>query len=157
MTWTYDPTAVSYPTSRDKVRLAIGDTDTNDQQLMNEEIDGVLATDTDVNSASVQCCVSLAAKYARRVSIAIGPLRMSLQDRADFYLKLANQLQGSAASSVGGIGVPFVGGISIADMESAETDTDRPPSRNTVGMGEAPGVLPPTAPPTVPYGFWWGI
>lgn len=62
MAWTYDPAKIEV--GLNWVRLRIGDTDTNDQQLSDEEITSLLAVGDRV-SAAVAAARAISAKYAR--------------------------------------------------------------------------------------------
>ena len=120
MTYSYsgDPGA----SSKDAVRFATGDVDLSDQQLSDEEIAYLLVQRGDVLNAAVAACHRLAAKYSRLVSRAVGDLRIEHQQRRQAYMELARTLR--AEGAIGGI-VPYAGGISLADKETDEDDTDR--------------------------------
>jgi hypothetical protein len=63
MAWTYDGTDIE--TDLNYVRLRVGDTDTNDQQLTDEEITSLLAmTDNKILAASWAANM-ICAKYSR--------------------------------------------------------------------------------------------
>lgn len=120
MTWTYD-TALTE--SRDKVRLLIGDTDTNDQQFSDEEIAFFVANEPSVYHAAAESCRALAAKYARKVDRTVGDLRLAAQQKFEHYTELAAELLRKAGSS-GGI-VPYAGGVSQSDKDDVAEDSDR--------------------------------
>lgn len=123
MTWTYD---TSLSTSRDKVRLLVGDTDTNDQQLSDEEITFITSEETNVYRAAALASRTLAAKYARLVGSSVESLRFFASDRFDHYTQLARQLEEQASKVSGSsVGSPVITGISIDAIESVEDDTDR--------------------------------
>jgi len=100
MTWTY---AGTLTTSLDKVRLKIGDTDTNDQQFIDETISALLTSEGSVAGAAIACCKALIAKYARKVNSSVGKLSKQASDLTAHYQELLMQLQGEliAGSSVG--------------------------------------------------------
>lgn len=97
MTWTYtgDPNV----SDRDKVRFLIGDTDTTDQLLSDEEIAWALDnTDDSIYQASHDLCVSLAAKFARlATSKSVGDLSLSYADRSSAFYALADRILDLAA------------------------------------------------------------
>lgn len=143
MSWSYD---TSLATAKDKVRLLIGDTDTSDQQLSDEEVSAILTLNSsDIYSSAIFLAQNLAAKYSRLVDTSIDSFRVSYSQLATKYNDLAGVLQRTKDNSPGGLGVPIVGGVSISDMQTRDADSDRPPSRSRVGMDEAPGVTPPAA------------
>ena len=62
MTWTYSGNPAT--STRDEVRFLIQDTDTNDQQLQNEEIDYLIAAYGDPYGAAVAACSALLGRLA---------------------------------------------------------------------------------------------
>lgn len=92
MTWTYtgDPSV----SDRDKVRFLIGDTDTTDQLVSDEEIAWQLDVVADsIYQAAHDLCVSLAAKFARlATSKSVGDLSLSYSDRSAAFYSLADRI-----------------------------------------------------------------
>lgn len=92
MTWTYtgDPSV----SDRDKVRFLIGDTDTTDQLVSDEEIAWQLGVVGDnVYQAAHDLCVALAAKFARlATSKSVGGLSLSYADRSASFYGLADRI-----------------------------------------------------------------
>ena len=123
MTWTYDSSDPG-ATSRDWIRLRIGDTDTNDQLLADEEIAAWVSSFGSKQLAAAVCCDSIAAKYARRVDSTHGKVKISWSQLADRYMQLAEELREEAATDLSGVG-PWAGSISIADKDTQVEDTDR--------------------------------
>lgn len=130
MTWTYSGNPAS--STRDAVRFEIGDTITGDQELSDEEIAYVLTQETNVKYASAACCDRIAAKYARKVEKSVGDLKLSMQQKFDQYMKLAERIRSRAGSAP----IPFAGGISLADKQNRELDTDRNQGPFTVDTEE---------------------
>lgn len=129
MTWTYGgaPGTTTAATRRDAVRLLVGDTDTSDQQVTDEEIAFALSqTSDDLYNAGALICRVLAGKYARLVDTSFETVSSSYSQRATQYAALAVRLskEGKRIGSVG-LGVPVAGGLSISEMEGVESDTDR--------------------------------
>jgi len=126
MTWTYagDPAASTLAA----VRFLIGDTDTNDQQLQDAEINFAIAATSDKYTAAIFCAQSLAAKYSRLCDTAIESVRVSANQQYEHYRGLIGILTTQAAqnSLYGGLGSPYVGGVSISEIENVREDTDRP-------------------------------
>ena len=131
MTWTYGgaPGTTSAATRRDAVRLLVGDTDTTDPQVTDEEIAFALTQGVDdVYVAGAVICRALSGKYARLVDSSVESVSASYSQRATQYAELATRLtQDSKRLGSVGLGVPDAGGISISDMASVETDPDRVP------------------------------
>lgn len=122
MTWTYGPT---FSLARDRVRLLIGDTDSSDQLVSDEEIalyvtGGQLAEVNDYLSAAA-VCDAIAAKFSRRADMSAGGSSASLSQQATAYQRKARQLRRQSALGTS----PFIGGISIADKDDREADSDR--------------------------------
>lgn len=118
MTWSYsgDPSS----SNQDAVRFAIGDTDSADQLITDEEI-AYLLTDSTVTAASIAACEALAAKFARQVDRSVGNLSLSSSQRAAQFRELAATLR----KRTGYLARPYAGGISVADKEARDADTDR--------------------------------
>jgi hypothetical protein len=133
VTWTYsgDPAA----SSLDETRFLIGDTDTTDQQLANEEINFCLTRAGTATSAAIMACERLISKFTRLVSQSVGSVSVSYSDRAKQYRELVATLRRGLTPT------PYAGGISISDEESVEADTDRDAPLFSVGMHDNPGEV----------------
>jgi hypothetical protein len=131
MTWTYGgaPGTTSAATRRDAVRLLVGDTDTTEQQTSDEEIAFALSQGSDdIYVAGAIICRAISGKYARLVDSSVESVSSSYSQRAAQYAELAVRLtKDSKRLGSVGLGVPDAGGISISDMISVESDTDRVP------------------------------
>jgi hypothetical protein len=128
MTWTYAgaPDDTTVAGRRDAVRLNIGDTDTNDQQITDEEITYFLdGANNNIFKAAIAACYAIASKYARLVDTSVESVSNSFSQRQTAYESLAARLQRQELT-ISGFGLPQAGGISISEMNSADTDTDRP-------------------------------
>ena len=119
MTWTYggDPGS----SDRDAVRLQIGDTDTTDQQLTDEEIDYFLDQEDSVLDAALAAVRAILALYARLVDKSVGDLRQSYSQRLAAYQALEARLKKQTVV----YGAPVAGGISQARKDTVEEDDDR--------------------------------
>jgi len=136
--WTYtgDPTA----SSKDAVRVLCGDIDDTDPQVTDEEIAFWLAEEGNSYSAAAAVCEHLAARWAREASrsISVGggtSTSINLSDRARAYETKAAKLRLRAATSAGMV---YAGGISIADKEDNEANTDRVQPSFRHGMFDNP-------------------
>lgn len=130
--------------TRDAVRLLIGDTDSDDPLLFDAEVEFYLAENGDNKyRAAMEACKAIAAKLTRRPDYMVGRTLVSYKQRAQDYLKLAETMkQKFLASSV----APYAGGISKADKETAEEDTDRVKPLFTRSDFVQPGLENPLAP-----------
>ncbi|HEY9819116.1 MAG TPA: hypothetical protein V6D20_25385 [Candidatus Obscuribacterales bacterium] len=130
MTWSYDPTDLDNDTASGRinvVRLLVGDTDTNDQQVQDEEITFALTqTSNNTYNAASYIAANIAAKYARKVTVELdGALRGEYGELYRHYQKLASQLrQDSQRYNGASLGLA-VGGVSIATIEAVRANTDR--------------------------------
>jgi hypothetical protein len=129
MTWTYDgtPGTDTAAKRRDAVRVLVGDTDTNDQQIQDEEIEFALSQNSkNVYFAAAQTARMIMGLYSRRVDSDLEGVSADYSDRIEHYRRLAVALDKQAKSKGGALGTPKAGGISIDAMESAKDDSDRP-------------------------------
>lgn len=134
MTWTFDS---SLATDLAKVRLAIGDVITADQLIADETITALLTSEGSVNGAALKCAESLLARFSRDRDKRVGAMSLS-GNRGEFYERLVKQLR--RAVSLGA--APFVGGISIAQKQTEEADTDRTVPAFNKNQFAYPGTLP---------------
>ena len=94
MTWSYDSSDLDKDTAAGRinvVRLLVGDNDTTDQQVENEEITFALTeSGNDVYYAASWIAQTIASQYARRVNIELDEsIREDLSDLRTQYDKLA--------------------------------------------------------------------
>lgn len=129
MAWSYDATNLDTTTASGRlniVRLLVGDTDTTDQQIQDEEITFALSAESDdVYGAASWIAKSLAAKYSRFVDIELdGQLAENYSQLREHYQSLSNSLKTQSKTYSATLGVK-AGGIKISEMETAEELTDR--------------------------------
>lgn len=144
MTWTYAP---DFTTSRDKIRLEIGDTDTTDQLLSDEEIAYFagkysVSTESGLLLAAARCCEAIAAELARRVDISRSLGGEKIDKKAhqayEHYQTLTTTLREKAVA-VAGVS-PFAGGISRDSKDTYEEDSDRVEPAFTRELHEGPNT-----------------
>jgi hypothetical protein len=85
MSWTFDPVL---PTVRDRLRLRIGDTDSNDPLLTDETLDALLVAYPNEWRAAAEACFDIAAKYSREVDRMVGNTNIREGDRSRHYHQL---------------------------------------------------------------------
>ena len=130
MAWSYSATNLNTTTASGRlnsVRLLVGDTDTTDQLVQDEEITFALSQANDnIYYAAAWVCRTIAAKFSRMVDTQLdGALQASYSDRAKQYQQLAVQVENQGKKTSGkSLGV-FAGGISNNDMFVANQDEDR--------------------------------
>jgi len=148
VTWTY--TAPGYTTAaelRDAVRLRIGDVDTNDKQLSDEEIvhiigSGTTGSEADVLGWSIKCARLLVARFSRQVSTTRDGLSISLSDRAKAYQALLDSLVAEEAGIVESddAAIVWAGGQSVSEKNAAAADSDAVQPTFSVGMDDNPNA-----------------
>ena len=129
MSWSYDPTNLDTTTSAGRlnsVRLLVGDTDTNDQQVQNEEITFSLSeTGNNIYSAAAWIARTIASQYSRRVDTQLdGALQANYSDLAEQYYKLAEDLEYRGKTNGAVLGVA-AGGLTISDIQAVRANTNR--------------------------------
>lgn len=91
MTWSYSGDPAS--STKDAVRFLIGDTDTNDQLLSDEEIEYTIAVTGNVYESAHDCSYAIAASFSRMAtSKSVGDLSLSYSDRAAAFYKVADRM-----------------------------------------------------------------
>ena len=130
MSWTYDATELGTSTEAERlnsVRLFVGDTDTTDQQVQNEEITFALSqTNNNVYSAASFTARLIASKYSRLVNTELdGMLMAEYSDLAKQYSKLSKDLD-NLASEYGTPKLGVVGGgLTTTQIDAVRTLTTR--------------------------------
>lgn len=129
MTWTYDPTLA---TDRDKIRTLIGDTNTADQLLTDEQIAYMLAQTPQVDLAAAECCDLILAKLARDIDRSNIGMSSQRSQKVQHYQDLAQRLRAKA----GTLSQTYVGGLSLAEKDELNDDADYVPMPFAVGRDE---------------------
>jgi hypothetical protein len=142
VSWTYDATVLSDASAtgrRNIVRLEIGDTDTHDQQLQDEEIDYFLGvTSDDTTLAALRSVEALIARYARQVTVTQGPASFGAQERVSHYERLRGILRQRVALSAPW----YAGGRSQSEKAALAADTDAVQPAFRIGQDDHPGTGP---------------
>ena len=105
MTWSYD---ASVDEDKDRVRLMIGDTDSAEGLLQDEEIEYILTVHPSSGTgqpylAAAHAADMIAAQFARRADRSIGKLSIQAKQQRDHYVELAQSLR--VGHATGGLGV----------------------------------------------------
>lgn len=130
MSWSYDPTNLTTTTTAgqiNSVRLLIGDVDTADQQVQNEEITFALDQNrSNIYLAGAMLCGILAAKYSREADFSLGngALSEDSSNKAKAYIKLQTSLRSQATRS-GVLPLSVTLGISYSDLQDPEFTMDQ--------------------------------
>ena len=110
-------------TDLNKVRRLIGDVNSTAGLFSDEEIEFFISEEANIYGAAAVACESLSAKFASGVSKTVGKLKINLQQKFDHYEKLSETFK-TKSKTKGGIQL-FAGGISQAQKDSEESNTDR--------------------------------
>ena len=95
MSWTYTNNPAG--SSRDALRLAVGDTIENDPRLSDEEVEHFLSLYPEcLDLAAAKAAEAIAARYSSMAVSYVGDLDNSPHLKAEYYLKLARQLRSRA-------------------------------------------------------------
>jgi len=106
-----------------RVRRLIGDTDSDDYLLSDADITEILTDNGDnITASAAEAARAIAALLARNEDITINESSLRGANAYEQYVKLADRLERQAAKVNA---IPFAGGISKADKEAREADTDR--------------------------------
>ena len=129
MAWSYEETDLRTTTASGRlntVRLLLGDTDSNDQQVQNEEIAFALAqNNNNVYFAGAWCARIVAAKYSRKVTTSIdNAISADYSDLAKQYNKLAESLEYQGKKSGAVVGIK-AGGITKSGIDAVRANTNR--------------------------------
>lgn len=133
MTWTYNP-AIIATDKVSQVRFLVGDTVVTDPQVENEEIAFALTQRTSIYGAAAIVCRSLASKLSRQADTVDKDLRTTLSSRAKAYS--ARAIGYEVQANARGGGMPYAGGISVADKIAQENNPDRVPPAFTIDMDD---------------------
>lgn len=131
MTWSYDETSLGTSTAAERknaVRLLVGDTNTSDQQVQDEEITFALSqTGDNIYFAASWVAGVIASLYSRKVDTDIdGDLSAKYSDLAKQYRILSVDLRQKAQKYSGNSLGVYAGGISITEINAVRDNTDRP-------------------------------
>ena len=129
MAWSYDETDLGTTTTSSRlnsVRLLLGDTDTNDQQVQNEEIIFALAqANNNIYYAAAWAARTIASQYARRVNTSLdGALSADYSNLSKQYSVLADNLEYQGKKSGATVGIK-AGGITKTAVDGVRANTDR--------------------------------
>ena len=134
MTWSFNSTDLS--ASKDQVRLYVGDVDSADPLLTDEEIAFAVTQAGSVRAASALAADWISALFSRRSDKSTGDLSLSASQKSKQYAELAARLRRESAL----LALPYFGGISIAAKDAREADTDRVKPAFTMEMLDDPEV-----------------
>ena len=118
MTFTYDILALDSELNR--IRLEIGDTDSNRPLLKDEEIEQIISEYTSFNQKVAKCCRLICSIFSSEpTSVRIEGFAESYKDTYAHFKGLAEHYESLGGSK----GVPWAGSCSADFKEATELDT----------------------------------
>ncbi len=114
MPWTYDPAELA-TNEVYAIRLEIGDTDPQNQQLQDEEVGYAISLERNTWAAAARCCEMISRVILRKADVKLGRnMTVTYTKMSQQYLDMAKALRAKALGTV----VPYVGGMTIQDKET---------------------------------------
>ncbi len=110
----------------DRVRVLCGDP-AGDTQVLDDSTISFFLEEYNGNyyRAAADSAAAIAAYYAGQVDVRVGILSSSNSQKTKQFADLATALRRRAEERATSSAVPFAGGISVADKEVTEANTDR--------------------------------
>lgn len=148
MTWNYkNPEA----NDKDKVRFLIGDTDSTDPLVSDEEILHCITKQTRLELAAAMTLRALAAKFSRMVDKSMGGISARMGQIAKAFSDRANELDPGRLTANINVGIlPVFGGVTIAEKMNENADYGATQPAFKKGMNDDPrgmNVDQPLIPP----------
>jgi hypothetical protein len=135
-TWSYDPADLA-STEKDTIRLEIGDTDSNNWLLSDEEINYAISQERNFWAAAARCAEMAASALLRKADPKLGrSMQVIYSKAAEQYWNRARMLRSKAMGSV----APYVGGGTVADKQSIDQDSSLVAPQFTKTMMQNPWV-----------------
>jgi hypothetical protein len=132
------------------IRDQIGDADSTDPLLQDEEIAAAVGSNSSIYSAAADCCRKIANRFARKVDQAAGGMKLAFSQAFKAYSAsairfdvMATQIGSGAGGAAGTAGASLFGGISISDKLNNELDQNRVPTVFRIGMHDNMIPVPP--------------
>lgn len=139
MSWSYDPRDLGTDTHTGRmnaVRLLIGDTDPEDQQVTNSEVEFALEQNSNnIYQAAALNARTISAKYSRQVNQELdGAIKAQYSDLRVHYSALADSLE-QQATKYNRLNLQ-AGGIKVSVVEAVEDREDRVKPKFKMGQFE---------------------
>lgn len=135
-TWSYNPTDAG-TSAKDAIRLEIGDTDSNNWLLADEEINYAITQERNFWAAAARCAEMAARAILRKADPKLGRSMQVIYSKAALqYYDMARRLRCKAMGTV----VPYIGGMNIDDKQTISADTSLVAPMFTKTMMENPWV-----------------
>lgn len=95
---TYDPSKIGVP-GKDRMRFEIGDTNTANAAISDEEIEAILAAYPNWATAKLKIVESIYRRFSYEVSVSVGGMSLQLQQRAEHWKKMYDELRKTGTSA----------------------------------------------------------
>jgi len=121
MVWSYsgNPAELTEGLPKDAVRLTIGDTESSDPLLSDEEILWLYRQEGDLTLAAIACCQVIRAKLSRLVDFSADGTSMQLSQRVKHYAALEEELRTELSYTA----IPYAGGLLVDEKTSWDANT----------------------------------
>lgn len=150
MSWTYNPAQLA-TSALFQVRYYVGDTDINEQLVQDEEIQWQLSLNPDsVKLAAADVCEAISAKFARWTDASVDGVSESASQKSERYSARAKELKQDAYS----LALPVFGGITVAQQEQADQDTDKVQPSFKIGENDNPETINERTTPRSDWPGW---
>lgn len=126
------------PREIDKVRFYLGDTESSNWLLTDEEIDFALTEGGSVRAAASICADRLAAQYARLADLTEGQLSIKYSQKFQQYRAIAQDVGNASRTTF--LAMPTAGAIFVADKAATEADDTLVKPSFTVDLLDNPSV-----------------
>lgn len=138
MTWTFDDALTDM---KDQVRILVGDTDETDQLMQDEAITFFVTLENNrLYESAADVAEAIANKLARSVQKSVGSMSLAAQQRYEHYREMAASLRDKSELFLNAS--PYAGGISVADKQTQEQNTDRVEPDFTKKLFDLPSTQP---------------
>lgn len=127
MSFSYDPTALSVELNQ--LRLEIGDTDSNDPLLQDEEIAYIQSQESSFYMRASVCCKIIASHFAREVDFKLGNFSEAAQTAYLRYIDLEKKFTSLASGSY-----PWAGGVVSSEKDDLVANTSLVPPKFKKGI-----------------------
>ena len=135
MSWTFEN---DYSLDRDKIRLLVGDTDTNEQLVADEAIAWALTEEGNIYLAAAIIAESIASTFARKADTSVGDIKINCSTMASNYMAKAADLRKRANKKT--FVSPYAGGLSKAEKLASSQSDDLVKPEFKKGMFNNPSV-----------------
>ncbi len=136
MSWNYSGNPQD--SERDEVRFLMGDTNTADQLVSDQEVAYAITKQSNLRLAAAILLRHLSAVYSRMVTNRVGDVSSNCSDMAKQFKAKADELDPNNMAQ-SGVVIPVFGGVSVEDKQVILDDEDTVPASFYKGEDDIPG------------------